>query len=189
MYPQDGDIVYAVEQHEKNKASIIKSLEKGNTWTRPYGTIPLSSASIIEVVVSPQDQDRLYVATSSGVWLYDGKKWHQRNDQHGLARDAWGGCYVSAVAVDPRNPKTIYAGRRSPGYGQSNGVFRSLDGGLSWANITGNLGPELTVWAIEVDPANSKVYIGTALGTWKFEPDNGKGNTQLPVTKIKKPSR
>jgi photosystem II stability/assembly factor-like uncharacterized protein len=77
---------------------------------------------------------------------------------------------VRAVAVDPNRPEILYAGKWSAGRGSSNGVFRSTDSGASWANISANLGPELEIGSIFVDPADSTVYIGSYLGTWKLAP-------------------
>lgn len=160
--------LYAVEPDGKKACRIVSSNDSGDTWQRPYPSCRVSSTSVQALAVGPQDQDILYLATASGLWIFRNGAWRRRADKDGLALDAVGDCYISSLAIDPRKPDILYAGRRSPGYGQSNGIFRSRDGGLNWHNITGNLGPEITIWAIKIDPQDRTVYIGTSQGTWKL---------------------
>lgn len=171
VYRQNGDIIYAISADSKGKAVIKKSTNQGSTWESPYVTAPFTQKGVHEIAVAPDNQDRLYVASTTGVWIYYGGKWHQRGHYDGLAKDAFGWLFVKCICVDPNNPNVIYAGRWSPGRGQSNGIFRSNDGGITWENITWNLGPELSVWSVSVSPLDSTVYIGTSLGTWKYEGD------------------
>lgn len=170
MYPRNGDIVYAAAPAGEKECFILKSVDQGATWLTTYPVCPFPVKSVRDVAIAPDDPDRIYVA-AWGLWIFDGKKWLLRNADHGLDKDFFGMCYLSCLSVDPNNPNRIYVGRQAPGCGQSNGIFRSLDGGLTWKNITHNLGPELTVWAIEISPLDSTIYIGTSLGTWKYEAD------------------
>lgn len=168
MFPGNGDIVYAAYDAGTNMCQILRSTDRGATWHKDFPPCPFSLRALKDLSISPVNQDRIYVATTFGVWIYSDRQWMLYNDKNGLSMDAGGMCYISCISVDPSHPTWIYAGRRSPGFGQSNGIFRSLDAGHSWENISGNLGPELTVWSIKIDPANSTVYIGTSLGTWKY---------------------
>src|SRR5271157_1078157 len=52
--------------------------------------------------------------------------------------------YIDAVAVDPRNPNTLYVAGNT-------GVFRSTDGAASWTRA-GNLS---NVWSLAIDPLDS----------------------------------
>jgi len=49
-----------------------------------------------------------------------------------------GGCCpgLSAVAVDPRSPDTVYAGTAGDGYGLGGSLWKSQDGGANWLNLT-----------------------------------------------------
>ena len=82
----------------------------------------LSSLRFGAIAVDPTDSNVLYVGTYSGsAGLFkstDGGQTLQDLGQRGT---------FSAVAVDRRNPKAVYAGAR---FGQ---VIRSLDGGLTFA--------------------------------------------------------
>ena len=79
---------------------------------------------------------------------------------------------VNAVAVDPVNSMTIYAG-------SDGGIFKSTDGGSSWtamglANII--------VRSIAIDPTNpSKIFAGT-FGQGIFKSTDGSNSWTNPVT-------
>ena len=60
---------------------------------------------------------------------------------------------ITAMAIDPLTPTTLYAGTAD------RGVFKSIDGGANWSTVLGNV----SVSALAVDPqAPSVVYAGTA---------------------------
>lgn len=62
---------------------------------------------------------------------------------------------VAALAVDPRDPNTVYAG---PAGG---GVWKTTDGGQHWTPLTDDQ-PSLAVGALALDPSNpDTVYAGT----------------------------
>src|SRR5262245_61411720 len=60
--------------------------------------------------------------------------------------------YVNALAIDPQNTSTVYAGSRI-------GLFKSFDGGASWFSVNSNV----PVIALVVDPKNtSTIYVGSS---------------------------
>ena len=62
---------------------------------------------------------------------------------------------VRALAVDPLNSQTIYAGIYS-GF-----VYKSTDGGSNWAPLTNGHTTDQDAFTILVDPYNSQtVYVG-----------------------------
>ena len=65
------------------------------------------------------------------------------------------GGYIVAAAVDPSNPLVVYIGS------WGSGVFKSLDGGLTWHSI--NLGlTNLYINSLAIDPTHpSTIYAGT----------------------------
>jgi hypothetical protein len=71
-----------------------------------------------------------------------------------------GGC-IFALAIDPQNPNTLYAGT-SWRWGEGtwgNGVFKTTEGGGNWVN-TGLTGT--TILALAIDPQHpNTVYAGT----------------------------
>jgi photosystem II stability/assembly factor-like uncharacterized protein len=77
------------------------------------------------------------------------------------------GIQVSALAVDPTVPSTLYAGSRG------NGMFRSTNGGASWQSINTGLGSQF-VNAISIDPSNPSIVLaGTGRGALVGEPGGG----------------
>jgi len=81
---------------------------------------------------------------------------------------------ILALAIDPTNPTTLYAGS-----GDSAGVFKSPDGGASWKQAAGSLSRS-NVQALAVDPSlPTTVYAGTAFGGMYRSTDGGA--TWLPA--------
>ena len=78
-----------------------------------------------------------------------------------------------ALAIDPSNPSTLYAGTDYAG------VFKSTNGGGTWNPINSGLSDGY-VNALAIDPGNSNiVYAGTLLGG-VFKSTNG-GDTWNPI--------
>jgi len=75
---------------------------------------------------------------------------------------------ITSVAIDPNNPKTVYAGVTGTGGGA---IYKSTDGGNSWSELNEHF-TMATVWGqpqLIVDPSDPSIaYAGTWLaGTWK----------------------
>jgi photosystem II stability/assembly factor-like uncharacterized protein len=71
---------------------------------------------------------------------------------------------VNGFAVEPANPKVMYAGMRD-------GLFKSADAGESWKRIGGEL---KNAAAIAVNPKKpSEVYVSTVDGTIYLSADAG----------------
>ncbi|HEX9303177.1 MAG TPA: hypothetical protein VGA31_01880, partial [Thermoanaerobaculia bacterium] len=68
---------------------------------------------------------------------------------------------VTAIAIDPRSPSTIYVGGYTGGgLHQNIALFRSDDGGLTWRRIQNGLSG-LYLVSLSVNPANPDVvYLG-----------------------------
>ncbi len=86
-----------------------------------------------------------YTSTTSSVW------------SNVKPREGW----VSSLSFDPSDARVLYATYSNFGGAH---VWRSVDAGLSFNAIDGNL-PDLPVHSIVVDPTDSRrLYIGTDLG-------------------------
>lgn len=80
-----------------------------------------------------------------------GANWSQMNN--GLTDR-----YISALAIDPHTPATLYAGT------SSSGVFMSVNGGETWSAINSGL-TETNMSALAIDPQTpSTLYAGTTGG-------------------------
>lgn len=155
---------------------------------RPLGPA-FMSGRIADIAVDPTDRSTWYVATaSSNVWKTD-----NRGTTWTPVFDDYPSYSTGAVAIDPNDANVIWLGtgentsQRSVGWGD--GVYKSLDGGRSWANM--GLRSSEHVGRIVVDPRDSDmVYVAAMGGLWAPGGDRGLfkttdgGATWTPVLQI-----
>jgi len=99
--------------------------------------------------------------------------------------DAWTSQSVSAIAVDPNASRIVYAGTGREDCGPYGvGLYRSLDGGLSWSRPLGHDHFAGTyVRAIAIDPnasgseLSTTLYVANTSGLWRST-DSGTTFTQ-----------
>jgi hypothetical protein len=151
---------------------VYKSTDAGRTWQH-MGLDP--TGHIARIVIDPVDANSVYVCAigqafrpqrERGVFhtTDGGANWKQV-----LAVDDNTGC--SDLAMDPRDPKTLYAGMWQltihrydlQSGGPGSGVYMSHDGGATWNKITGHGLPDenhaLGKIAVAVAPGNpNRVY-------------------------------
>jgi photosystem II stability/assembly factor-like uncharacterized protein len=116
---------------------------------------------------------RLYAATGDGIVRLD-------EETGGWAAELFlGGSGAQCLAVDPREPDTVYAGLRE------GGVRRSEDGGRSW--IACSLS-EAGVFSLAVSAAGGAVYAGTEPSRLFRSDDGGESWRELEAL-LELPSR
>src|SRR2546427_5845569 len=76
---------------------------------------------------------------------------------------------ISALAVDPQTPTTLYAGTTSAG------VFKSIDGGTHWRAVNAGLGAT-SVRALAIDPQASTALYAATCGGGVFKSTDGGGS-------------
>jgi len=166
-----------------------KSTDAGDTWSRIGLT---DSQHISRVRVHPKNSDHVYAAVMGHLF--------GPNDERGVYRSKDGGeswervLFVSDevgavdLAMDPTNPRILYASfwriLRTPysleSGGEGSGIYKSVDGGDTWEELTGNEGlPQgmIGISGIAVSPTNNKnVYamIEAEKGGLFRSPDGGK---------------
>lgn len=122
----------------------------------------VTSGRVIAFAVDPNDRTKYYVAVASGgVWktVNAGTTWTPVFENEGAFS-------IGAVALDPKNPSTVWVGtgernsQRSVGYGD--GVYRSDDGGKNWRNV--GLKTSEHIGRIAIDPRDSNVVFVAAQG-------------------------
>jgi len=143
------------ESNMRNSVSVgdglYKSRDAGENWTK----IGLDSTEhISKVVIDPQHSNVIYVAAPGPLWS-DSK-------HRGLFKSVDGGqtwkniLYINEktgcadISLDPANPDIVYATtwefRRLPylfnSGGQGSGVYKSMDGGVTWKELTNGLPPK-----------------------------------------------
>jgi len=170
MFPENGDVIYSANMQDK-VLTIFKSIDKGLSWFQPYAKHDIGSTIPREIVIAPNNENRIYVSSIwGGIHIWDGKQWLKRGKSNGLTPDAFNSISTQNITVDPKYPNVVYAGKWITFKGHANGVFRSVDSGNSWQNITYNLGTEFTAWALSVKPDNGYIYLGSSHGTWRLPP-------------------
>ena len=146
------------------RTGVFKSLDAGVSW-RPMNA-GLSNPFILTITLDPNLQASLYLGTENGGIFQStdaGANWTPISN--GLPDFAT----VSAVAVDPLLPTTLYASVSASGSRLSLfglrldiGVFKSTDAGQSWRPINTGLGTPASILSLALDPTSpSTVYAGS----------------------------
>jgi photosystem II stability/assembly factor-like uncharacterized protein len=171
--PSAPDVVYVgggeypIRGNVSHGDGLWKTTDGGKTWTfMGLG----ETRQISDIVVHPSNPDLVYVASLGHVWAPNpergvfrskdgGKTWEKilfRNDSTG----------VVDLVMDPTNPSVLYAGLWQAGRtpwllssgGGGSGMFKTIDGGDHWTEITRNPGLPTGIWGnigITVSGANS----------------------------------
>lgn len=121
-----------------------------------------TSGRVVGFAVDPTNSTRYYVAVASGgVWKTTnaGVTWTPIFDNEGSYS-------IGAIALDPKNPLTVWVGtgennsQRSVSYG--NGLYKSDDGGRTWRNV--GLRTSEHIGRIAIDPKDSNIVYVAAQG-------------------------
>jgi photosystem II stability/assembly factor-like uncharacterized protein len=122
----------------------------------------VTSGRVNAFAVDPTDRKKYYVAVASGgVW-----KTVNGGTTFTPVFDGEGSYSIGAIALDPKNPSTVWVGtgesnaQRSVAYGD--GVYRSDDGGKSWRNV--GLKTSEHIGRIAIDPRDSNIVFVAAQG-------------------------
>lgn len=119
-------------------SGVLKSTDEGATWARVSNSSLPSPGTISKLEIDPANPNRVYVAqysrvsvdkiTSSGVFRSTDGGINWTRSLAGAARD---------VAIDPGNPRTIYAGlsRIEKDTDPLFGFYRSTDDGATWSSL------------------------------------------------------
>ena len=140
---------------------VWKSEDYGRTWKPIFDSQP--TQSIGAIAVAPSNPNIVYVACGEGLHRPDlavgngiykstdaGKTWSHLGLQNGEQ--------IPALAVDPHDPKRLFAAVLGHPYGpnEERGIFRSTDGGVNWQKVLykdENTGGS----DIEMDPSDPNV--------------------------------
>ncbi|MFK8015385.1 MAG: glycosyl hydrolase [Gammaproteobacteria bacterium] len=192
-----GIMYYAGDQ-------VNRSVDGGASWTvispdltggdpnpspvdiYPYGTITT-------LAVAPANPDKIYVGTDDArIWVTDnqGANWVQSTDP-GLP-DRW----VTKIVVsdtDAARAYVSYSGFRNDDHTPY--LFRTVDGGVSWIDITSNL-PAAPINTLALR-ADGSLFVGSDVGVYVSEDDGASwrsfgGNLpQVPINdlRIHEPTR
>ena len=166
-------------------SGVWKTTDAGRTW-RPIGNeLP---PAIGAIAVAPSAPGTIYVGTGQVAPRYDvgsgrgvfkstdgGKTWHSL----GLADTR----NIGRIWVDPRNPELVVVAALGHLFGpnRQRGIYRSTDGGKTWAHVL-KINDDTGVVDLAADPTNPKLLYAAAWQTrdypWLdyFEPFSGPGS-------------
>ncbi len=176
--PSDENILYVGEGENTMRGNVSEGL--GGMWRtddggRTWRNIGLKdSRHILRIVIHPRDPNTVWVAAMGHLF--------GPNEERGVFKTVDGGktwkktLYVNSqtgasdLVMEPGNPSVFYAGTwrllRTPhsleSGGEGSGLWKSVDGGDTWTNITSKKGLPKGIWGIvgvAVAPSNTdKVY-------------------------------
>jgi len=151
---------------------IFKSTDGGTTWkkisnARPDDTVGRGLPDNLvqaHIAIAPSSPQTLYTAIAttpntygggSGVGIYrsdDGGESWRKTTEDGRPASRIGGGDVPEIAVDPKNPETVYS--------TSIVCWRSVDGGKTWTGIRGAPGGDdyQNIW---INPLHPEIFLLT----------------------------
>ncbi len=113
----------------------------------------IDNSYIQAIVAHPSDPDILYVGGGTDFGFDSGGFW--KSDDGGMHWIRLAAETVTAIAIDPLHPDTLYRGGRS--------LMRSYDGGQNWVNILRQISNLIT--ALAIHPIDTNIlYYGTVTG-------------------------
>lgn len=138
--------------------NLYRSGDSGEGWSNIGTSLVAANGSIASIGVAPSDTLTVYVGSSDGRLSYThdlGGTW--------TTASGTGTGPVTDIAVDPRDARTAIIVRS--GFNATNKVFRTVDGGATWANLTFDL-PNVPVLSVVLEPGSRDITIGTDLGVF-----------------------
>lgn len=165
--PTDAATVYVGTA----RGEVYVSHDKGGTWTRlvTLGTGQAPRSLITGLLVNPLDPAVIYASSVEGVYKSEdsGASWR-------AVRDGLSDPRVISLALDPVNPRTLYAGTgnsRPRNTFEGTGIFSSTNGGESWSRIQGF--PNAPVPAIVISPLAPDVIYAAVMDVGVYKSVNG----------------
>ena len=138
-------------------SGILVSHDSGKTWRQAEG-IP-NNVPINTIVQDPQRPDYLYVGTKQTLFISrdGGATWTRRGGNLPFGD-------FTSILVNPRNGDEIFVGNAYQVSEVGGGVFRSTNGGVTWARIDpkGRRLPSQRIWALAFDGQDQNVlFVGS----------------------------
>ena len=187
MDPSNPEILYTGNQKfwgNDDFGGLFKSTDGGLIWTE------LVDQGVIEIAIDPQNSMVIYYGTCKhGLYKSSdgGNSWDQINTGLGSGTEL---PYIGDIVIDPANTNNIYVGLQNSFYSnqpgvQNNGVYQSIDGGLTWEAMP----MEGLIWkdvvGLTLDQHNSKLHASVDYGgVYTYNIVTGIDDNKLPVTAV-----
>lgn len=152
--PHNPDIIYTTAWNWDYDMASYKSTNGGMSWTQYWYGDQMFGTTSIEF--DPARPDNIYAATDYGVLnsVDGGINWTHRGPDR----------YISALTIDPLDPKILYAGTGTIGC-CSTGVYKSIDAGTTWSAFNNGL-TNLDVSQLAFDRSGRFLHAATRVGVF-----------------------
>jgi photosystem II stability/assembly factor-like uncharacterized protein len=144
---RDSKVIYTSGHRHKEPGGFFKTTDGGLTWKEAK---ELKKESIHSMVQSVADPDVIMVGTVNGIWVSDnsGDDWEKISSSTMPVN-------IGSMAIDPRNPDTIYAGTWWRAY-------KTTDAGKNWRLIKDGMIDDSDVFAVTIDQKNTDHIVASA---------------------------
>lgn len=152
-----GDVVEWAPGERQSWRLVVDAAAAGRAAARRSAAIQLGA----EITAVAMGGDYSYAGAS------DGRLWvsRDRGATWSLTR-LGGGAPVESLYISPERPAMVFAALgKPPADGNQARVLRSLDGGIVWDDLTGDL-PAGAALGIASDPSGTAVYVGSEAGVF-----------------------
>jgi photosystem II stability/assembly factor-like uncharacterized protein len=158
VHPASREIAYAAVAG----SGVYSTTDGGESWA-PTGWA-FDDRYVAELAFDPLDPDTLYAAPGLGLFKSTdgGESWTEVDSGLGTYP------HVRNLGIDPKNPQVLYASSQdSSGPMSTYTMYKSVDGGLTWAFSNSGLPEDADVWSVSICTAAPAVlYIGTSNGVY-----------------------
>jgi photosystem II stability/assembly factor-like uncharacterized protein len=158
MEPGNPSVIYAASDNR-----VYRSDDEGSSWYVMSPSLTnLNSGALTTFDVSHTNTDYLVAGSRRTLYITKDLGGDWESITSGLPA-----LNMTYVAFDPLKESTIWV--TFSGYSDGNKVFRSLDEGETWENMSMNL-PNLPVNCIEIERSSAGgVYVGTDVGVYYWD--------------------
>jgi photosystem II stability/assembly factor-like uncharacterized protein len=137
-------------------SGVLVSRDGGRSWKQV--DLPVDAAVNV-VAQDPRRRDRIYVGTKRAFYMSTdgGASWTRRGGNLPFGD-------FTSILVNPRNTDEIFAGNAYQTSDVGGGVFRSVDGGVTWARIDPKEHrlPSQRIWALAFDTHDQNIlFVGS----------------------------
>ncbi len=182
MSKSNPNVLYAMNS---TGTDIYRSTDGGDNWSlyvhKTWYAYASGAVNTYDLLfdIDPVDCNKIYTMYSGGdIASFDGANWHPFGLLSYIRSLPANSLLVSldpqaaypaigAVIVDPNNNSVIYATVCHPGVSP---VYRSINGGSTWEDISYNLPRSNYGPAFSINPYSGEIFVGGASGTWVFPP-------------------
>ncbi len=206
--PSDPNVIYVGSGEGLHRPDlsvgngIYKSTDAGKTWTHLGLT---DGQQIPALAVDPRDPNKVLAAVLGHPYGPSAERGIYRSTDGGqnwqkvISKDENTG--GGDVEIDPSNPDTVYASmweaREGPWEdgnlfnGPGGGLFKSIDGGSTWHQLTGGLPKDLSQIHLAIAPSNPKrlyASLATASGKLNVYRSDDAGDSWMQITDDPRPA-